>query len=110
MPVKVIWMPAVLNYRRWGKCGLFKVDLTDCYRRNAKQYTREIGLDAKSGAAWVIDSIITKEKTELWWSMHTKAGISIEQEGRLAKLSLEDKKLYIYLVTPGNAVFTEGAV
>lgn len=42
--------------------------------------------------------------------MHTKAGISIEQEGRLAKLSLEDKKLYIYLETPDNAVFTEGTV
>lgn len=103
-------MPAVLNYRRWGKCGLFKVNLTDCYRRNAKQYTREIGLDAISGTAWIIDSIIPKEKTELWWSMHTKAGISIEQEGRLAKLSLEDKKLYIYLETPDNAVFTEGTV
>ncbi|WP_290795821.1 hypothetical protein [Flavihumibacter sp. UBA7668] len=87
----------------------FKLDLADCYTRNAKQYTREIGLDSLSGRAWVIDSIETKENTELWWSMHTMASISIEQEGRLAVLSLEDKKLYVYLETPGNAVFTEGA-
>ena len=83
----------------------YKIDLTDCYQRDVKAYSRKIQLNKSTKLISVIDDFKAKKASTLWWGMHTKASINILPDGKTAELSIKGKKLYAIIKSPVEARF-----
>ena len=80
------------------------MNLTDAYSHVAESMRRGFGLFDKRRRAVVQDEIKLKEKSDIWWSMHTPAEIEIAEDGKTAFLKKNDKVLKVTAVEPQNAV------
>lgn len=83
----------------------YTIDLSDCYQRDVKNYTRKIQLNKATKVISVVDDFKAKKESTLWWSMHTKANIYILPDGKSAELNLGGKRLYASIVSPAVAKF-----
>ena len=60
-------------------------DLTPAYAKNARRVWRGLALLDRDKLL-VQDEVQAEKPVELWWFMHTQAGISVEQDGHAAHL------------------------
>ena len=81
------------------------LDLTNCYQRDVKEYTRKIQLNKTSKIISVEDNFVTTKVSTVWWGMHTKANITIQANGKTAQLQIKNKKMIVSIKSPAGAVF-----
>ena len=81
------------------------VELTDCYKRDARHYIRSISLHKTKPAIYITDRITAVKPSALWWSMHTKANIKLSANKRTAFLRINDKTMIARIISPSNASF-----
>jgi len=79
-------------------------DLTRAYSPRATSVFRGIALEEKRRVI-VQDEISTPRECEVFWFLHTKAQITLKQEGRIARLSLGNAELRARLLEPADAAF-----
>jgi hypothetical protein len=79
--------------------------MTECYSRDVKSYFRGVKLDRKNRIISIQDEFHTKSPSTAWWSMHTKADISISDNGRSAVLTQNGKKAKLQIVGEKDARF-----
>ena len=85
--------------------GFYTLNLSNCYSKDVTSYHRGIKLDRLHQVMTVRDEFNAKTKSDLWWSMHTKAKIEISKDGKTAILSIGKKKMYAQINTSLNAKF-----
>ena len=83
----------------------YTIDLSDCYQRDVKKYSRKIQLNKATKVISIVDDFKAKKESTLWWSMHTKAAIYILPDGKSAELNRGGKRLYATIVSPPEAKF-----
>ena len=83
----------------------YTLDLTNCYSRDVTSYTRKILLNKSTSLITVQDEFLAKAAATVWWSMHTKAAITIRPDGKSALLQIKDKQMIATIKSPANAIF-----
>jgi hypothetical protein len=79
-------------------------DLTPAYARDAERVERGIAmLDRRS--VLVQDEVLLKQPAELWWFMHTPAGVTTSDDGRTALLEQAEQRLQARILAPADARF-----
>jgi hypothetical protein len=79
-------------------------DLTPAYARNARRVCRGIALLDREKLL-VQDEVQAEKPVELWWFMHTAAGVRIEDGGRTATLQQVGAQLHAEILSPPGASF-----
>ncbi len=79
------------------------LDLTDVYADDVTHAQRTFEMIDQNQVV-ITDDIKTKSPSELWWFMHTRAGI--ELGGQTALLTRRGKHLKAEILSPSNAIFT----
>jgi hypothetical protein len=95
----------LLNQQTGPNESSYTLDLTNCYSRDVSTYTRKIQLNKSTSQISVQDDFVTKAASTVWWSMHTKAAISILSDGKSALLTINDKQMAVTINSSVNAVF-----
>lgn len=81
------------------------VDMTGAYDSYANKAKRGYMLQNDRSVVTVRDEIELKENGDIYWFMHTKADITISDNGRMATLLQNGKKLYVKLNSNRNVNF-----
>jgi hypothetical protein len=79
-------------------------DLTAAYAKNARKVWRGIAL-LERDKVLVQDEIQAPKPAEVWWFMHTPAALSIESDGRAARLKSAGAELRAEILAPADARF-----
>jgi len=79
-------------------------DLTPAYAKNARRVWRGIALLDRDKVL-VQDEIQADKPVEVWWFMHTPAGVSVESDGRVARLKQVGAELHAEILSPLGARF-----
>jgi hypothetical protein len=79
-------------------------DLTSAYHRSARKVCRGLALLARNQLL-IQDEIQAAQPAEVWWFMHTHAGIAIEKDGRAATLEQAGVQLRAEILSPARAFF-----
>lgn len=88
------------------KNSSYTLDLSDCYERDVKYYERTIGIDRRKRELFVGDSLQCRNATsDVWWFMHTRAQIDIQEGGRTAILTMNGKRLKAEIHSTDAAAF-----
>lgn len=80
-------------------------DLSEVYNRDVTHYERGVKLDRKHQIITIQDEFISRQKSSVWWSMHTQAEIRISEDGKTAFLIQNTKQLKVRLKGAGDARF-----
>jgi hypothetical protein len=97
-----------------AKCGIRRfeskpdwafaiADITNAYAGRAKKVERGVALLDRR--AVVVQDEIEAKEGDVWWFMHTKAEVNLNDGGRTATLSLGGKKLQARILAPSTARF-----
>jgi hypothetical protein len=78
-------------------------DLTNAYAGRAKKVER--GVAVVDRRAVIVQDEIDTESADIWWFMHTKADVTLSDDGRRATLSLGGKQLEARILSPADAKF-----
>jgi len=88
-----------------GEEGAFAIaDLTKAYVRSARRVLRGIAMPDRRGIL-VQDEVETRRPSDVWWFMHTRAEIEIDDEGDDAMLTQCDAHLSARILRPSGARF-----
>jgi hypothetical protein len=79
-------------------------DLTAAYAKNARRVWRGIALLDRDKVL-VQDELQADKPVEVWWFMHTPAGIRIEEDGHAAHLKQVSAQLDLEILSPAGAKF-----
>jgi len=79
-------------------------DLTPAFAQNAGRVRRGIALLDRNKAL-VQDEIQADKPVDLWWFMHTRAGVRIVSDGRVANLDQDGAQLQAEILSPPDAKF-----
>jgi hypothetical protein len=80
------------------------VDLTSAYPAVTRAW-RGVALFDERRQVIIQDEVTAQEPVELWWFMHTKAGLHIEGDGKTATLQRDGKQLVARILSPLHATF-----
>jgi len=67
--------------------------------------TRRIVLDAERDRVTVTDAFAFDKPSELWWFAHTRARVTLENNGRIARMQQDGKTMRVTIVSPKDARF-----
>ncbi len=96
--------PIVKFESRPGRAGAV-ADLSAAYAKHAQSVRRGIALlDGRQ--VLVQDELRAGTPAEVWWFLHTPAEITLGEDGRLATLTREGKRLHAEVLEPATARFT----
>ncbi|MGI8785727.1 MAG: heparinase II/III domain-containing protein [Acidobacteriota bacterium] len=99
----------VVQYLASPEKALAIADLTPAYWAHARSVRRSVQLlrgdSTTSPAVLIEDEISSDAALDSWWFLHTPAAVEILESGRLAKLDLGGKQLYVRLRGPEQAAF-----
>lgn len=87
------------------KTGCGAINMNMIYSRDVNTHTRGFKLDRTRRIITIQDFIAAKANKNIWWSMHTKAGISLSADKRTATLTQNGKSMKFVLRSPENATF-----
>jgi hypothetical protein len=96
----------VIRQASTADAGYYILDLGEVYNRDVIHYERGIKLDRKKQIITIQDEFTTREKSTVWWSMHTQASICISGNGKTAYLTQNNKQLMVTLSGAGKARFS----
>ena len=83
-----------------GEC---RVDMTDAYRMNgARDVSRTFSLYNKQTSLKITDEVKCVIPSDIYWFMHTKAAITVSDDGKTAILELNGKKMKATLHNDGE--------
>jgi sugar lactone lactonase YvrE len=85
--------------------GFSILDMTAAYSTQATSAKRGFALTENRSRIIVQDEITLKEKSTLWWNMHTRASIKVSDDGKTAILSQVGKRLRASLISPADGTF-----
>jgi len=87
--------------------GYATVDMLDAYENyGATSAKRGLVLFDNRSRVLVRDELTCSSASELYWFAHTRAEISISEDGKTAELTQNGKTLLAQIAQPSNAVFT----
>jgi hypothetical protein len=95
----------LLNQQIGVNESAYTIDLTNCYARDVKFYSRKIQLNKSTSVITVQDDFVANAIATVWWSMHTKAAIHIRADGKSALLQINNKQMVVTIKSPAKAVF-----
>jgi len=79
-------------------------DLTTAYAKQARSVKRGVAmLDRR--AVLIQDELDAQKPADFWWFMHTRASVTLSEDGRTATLAQDKAKLTARLVAPAEARF-----
>lgn len=81
------------------------MDLTEAYSHVAANAKRGFALFEDRSVAVVQDEIELKEKSDVWWLMHTPALIEVSEDGKTAILTQKGKRLRASIIEPADGTF-----
>jgi hypothetical protein len=84
-------------------CGLINMNMI--YSRDVNTHTRGFKLDRTRRMITIQDNISAKVTKSIWWSMHTKAAITLSTDKRTAILTQNGKSMTFVLRSPETATF-----
>ncbi|MCK4873405.1 MAG: heparinase II/III family protein [Phycisphaerales bacterium] len=96
----------IITFRSTDMSSLAIADLTSAYRAHVKRAHRGIALVNDRAAVLLQDEIEAKKPADIWWFMHTKAAVEIDETGTYAILRAGDDRLRVDILQPENARFT----
>jgi hypothetical protein len=79
-------------------------DLTPAYARQAHKVWRGLAL-VNRRQVLIQDEIETRQPSEIWWFLHTKAAVHLTPDRKSAILEQNSHKWQVRLLQPGNATF-----
>ena len=85
--------------------GLAVVDMTEAYQDKVTSAKRGMKIDHNRTQMLLKDELNISEESDLYWFMHTKADITIMENGKTAVLSKNGKNVYVLLESNQNAQF-----
>ena len=95
----------VIKFNTTGKTTYAVMDLTKAYAPSTTSTLR--GMALVNGNILVInDEIKVKDKSELYWFMHTSAKIKVAADGKTAQMTIDGKSVVAEIVYPAIAKFT----
>ncbi len=83
-----------------SECSYAEFDLTSAYPEYAKKVTRRFSLTEKGME--LKDSLELKEASEVYSFIHTKAEVSISEDGSFAKMTVNEKNVICRLKTDAD--------
>lgn len=95
----------ILFTRSTPELALAVADLTPAYAAWASQVRRGIALFDERRQALIQDEIQTKEPSEVWWFMHTRADVELGPDGATAVLKQGNKRVIARILSPEDASF-----
>lgn len=96
----------IINYESKSKGAFAIADLTEAYNKDVFEAKRGIMLTDNRTRAIVQDEIKAKKPSTIWWFMHTKADIKINEDGKSAILSKGGRRLWVGLDSDVDASFS----
>lgn len=84
--------------------GYAVIDMTSAYK-DAIYAKRGIALTLNRQLVLLQDELKLKSGSEVYWFMHTKAGIKFSENRKTATLSISGKKMYAHILSPSEAYF-----
>jgi len=75
------------------------IDMSEAYQKHASEVKRGMALIDNRTKFLLQDEIKMKQPGTFYWFMHTRADVSIEDNGRSAVLTMGDKKLWAHILT-----------
>jgi hypothetical protein len=84
-------------------CGAINMNMI--YSRDVNTHTRGFRLDRTRRVITIQDNISAKATKNIWWSMHTKAAITLSTDKRTAILTQNGKSMTFVLRSPETATF-----
>ncbi len=82
------------------------VDMTSAYAHLADSVRRKVIFKKNEPGIILEDSLQLKNKSEIWWFMHTTADIELIEQNRAAILKKDQQKLSVKIIDPAEAVFS----
>ena len=87
--------------------GYATMDMTDAYSTyGATSVKRGMLMFDNRSRVLLRDEIVCESASEIYWFAHTKATISISEDGKTATLTLKDKVLLAQIAEPSDATFS----
>lgn len=85
------------------------MDMTEAYsQHDVKKAVRAMGLIDNRTKFIVQDEIETNKDGDFYWFMHTKADVTISQDGKTALLEQGGKKMHMQILSPADGTFSVG--
>ncbi len=82
------------------KAAYATIDLSDAYKYDTSSYTRGFYLGDDRRTLTIQDEIaLLESNSDIYWFMHTRAGIELDNDKKGATLTLNDKKLRVDVLT-----------
>ena len=96
----------IIKYKSQADKAIAIADITDAYRDHASKVWRGLYLGDNRNTVSIQDEIELKEPGEIWWFMHTKADIQVQEDARQVILEKNGKKLVATLLSSEPASFS----
>lgn len=97
----------VVSFKSMPDKAFSIIDTTSAYN-DAVKALRGLMIFDKRTKVLLQDEIELKDYGDIWWFMHTRKNISIQDNGQTAILSNGDKRLRIHIISPdNNLTFTQ---
>lgn len=81
------------------------LDMSEAYSHVATSMRRGFMLTDSRKRVVIQDEINLKNKSDIWWFMHTLADIEVSEDGKTAILTQRGKTMRAKIVEPANATF-----
>lgn len=95
---------SITNFNSAPNQGYAVIDMTSAYK-DALYAKRGIALTLNRQLVLLQDELQLKKSSEIYWFMHTKAGIEFTDNRKTAILSISGKKMYAHILSPSQAYF-----
>jgi hypothetical protein len=95
----------IIKFNSTPKVAYAIADLTPAYSSDVRSVKRGIALQDGRRQILVQDEIETDTPVDLWWFMHTKADIELQDKDKTAILRQKGKQLQVKLLDAGNYKF-----
>ena len=96
----------IIKYNSQAEEVFAVTDITDAYRDDANKVQRGLYLCENRKILMIQDEVELKEPGEVWWFMHTKAEITIQNNGQQVILEKNGKKLIASIQSNEPASFS----
>jgi hypothetical protein len=95
----------ITRFSTKGTTSFVIADLTPAYASEATTIMR--GIAIVNGQSVVIqDEINTGKPSQLFWFLHTRAGIKVAESGKSAIMTMDSAQIEVVIISPSKAKFT----
>ncbi len=92
------------RFKTTGAKAFGIMDLTDAYKGDVSSVRRGIAIINRNHIL-IQDEIKAVDNMDMYWFSHTRAAVTLSENGKTATLQQDGKKLVAQIYSPANAVF-----